>query len=67
MHARPIVEQFFAWVNRQFESQGLLPSNPLTRALAYARERRGALEVYLTDPDIPIDTNHLHAASVVSQ
>ena len=60
--AKPIVEQFFAWVNRQFEALGLLPSNPLTKALAYARERRGALEVYLTDPDVPIDTNHLERA-----
>ena len=62
MHAKPIVEQFFAWVNRQFEAQGLLPSNPMTKALAYARERRFGLEVYLTDPDVPIDTNHLERA-----
>lgn len=62
MHAKPIVEQFFAWVNQQFEAQGLLPSNPLTKALAYARERRFGLEVYLTDPDVPIDTNHLERA-----
>ncbi len=62
MHAKPIVEQFFAWVNQQFEAQGLLPSNPLTQALAYARERRAGLEVYLTDPDVPIDTNHLERA-----
>ena len=62
MHAKPIVEQFFAWVNRQFETQGLLPSNPMTKALAYARERRVGLEVYLTDPDVPIDTNHLERA-----
>ena len=62
MHAKPIVDQFFAWVNAQFEAQGLLPSNPLTRALAYARERRFGLEVYLTDPDVPIDTNHLERA-----
>ena len=61
-HAKPIVEQFFAWVNRQFEAQGLLPSNPMTKALAYARERRFGLEVYLTDPDVPIDTNHLERA-----
>ena len=61
-HAKPIVERFFAWVNRQFEAQGLLPSNPMTRALAYARERRFGLEVYLTDPDVPIDTNHLERA-----
>ena len=29
MHAKPIVEQFFAWINQQFEAQGLLPSNPM--------------------------------------
>ena len=62
MYAKPIVEQFFAWVNQQFEAQGLLPSNPMTKALAYARERRFGLEVYLTDPDVPIDTNHLERA-----
>lgn len=62
MHAKPIAETFFTWVNQQFETQGLLPSNPLTKALAYARERRWGLEVYLTDPDVPIDTNHLERA-----
>lgn len=61
-HAKPIVERFFAWVNAQFEAQGLLPSNPLTKALGYARERRCGLEVYLNDPDVPIDTNHLERA-----
>jgi transposase len=61
-YAKPIVERFFAWINQQFEAQGLLPSNPLTKALAYARERRFGLEVYLTDPDVPIDTNHLERA-----
>ena len=62
IHAKPVVERFFAWVNQQFEKQGLLPSSPLTTALAYARERRLGLEVYLTDPDVPIDTNHLERA-----
>jgi len=61
-HALPIVQAFFAWVNRQFEEQGLLPTNPLTRALGYAHERRCGLEVYLNDPDVPIDTNHLERA-----
>lgn len=61
-HAKPMVERFFAWLGRQFEAQGLLPSNPLTAALAYARERRCGLEVYLTDPEVPIDTNHLERA-----
>ncbi len=62
LHAKPIVDAFFDWINRQFERQGLLPSNPLTKALAYAHERRLGLEVFLTDPDVPIDTNHLERA-----
>lgn len=61
-HAKPRVEIFFDWVDRQFERQGLLPSNPFVQALAYARERRVGLEVFLTDPDVPIDTNHLERA-----
>ena len=60
--AKPIVERFFAWVGERFAAQGLLPSNPLTKALAYARDRRGGLQVFLTDPDVPIDTNHLERA-----
>jgi transposase len=61
-HAKPIVEYFFDWVDRQLQRQGLLPSSPLTQALAYARERRMGLEVFLSDPDVPIDTNHLERA-----
>ncbi|HCV13078.1 MAG TPA: IS66 family transposase, partial [Candidatus Accumulibacter sp.] len=55
-------ERFFAWIDERFAAQGLLPSNPLTKALAYARDRRFGLEVFLTDPDVPIDTNHLERA-----
>jgi len=61
-HAKPVVERFFAWVAQQFERQGLLPKNPLTKALHYAYARRSGLEVYLTDPDVAIDTNHLERA-----
>jgi len=61
-HSKPLVDEFFDWVNRQFEQQGLLPSNPLTKALAYVRERRAGLEVFLRDPDVPMDTNHLERA-----
>ena len=61
-HSKPQVEVFFDWIERQFQRQGLWPSNPFTKALAYARERRRGLEVFLTDPDVPIDTNHLERA-----
>lgn len=61
-HSKPRVEIFFEWVDRQLERHGLLPSNPFTQALAYVRERRAALEVFLSDPDVPMDTNHLERA-----
>lgn len=60
--ARPIARQFFAWVDKQFEGQGFLPSSPLTKALAYARERKEGLMVYLEDADVDIDTNSLERA-----
>lgn len=61
-HSKPQVQAFFEWVDQQFEQQGLLPTNPLTKALAYVRERRAGLEVFLGDADVPIDTNHLERA-----
>lgn len=62
-HAKPLVEQFFGWIDQQLSRQGgWLPSNPFTHALHYARERRVGLKVYLTDPDVAIDTNHLERA-----
>jgi len=62
LHSKPRVESFFEWVDRLLDRQGLLPSNPLTKALVYARQRRAGLEVFLTDPDVPVDTNHLERA-----
>lgn len=60
--SRPQLAEFLCWVDAQFDSQGFLPSSPLTKALAYVRERREGLQVYLDDPDVPIDTNHLERA-----
>jgi transposase len=62
MHSKPLVDKFFDWVDRQFEQLGLLPSNPLTKALAYMRERRAGLRVFLDDPTVAIDTNHIERA-----
>lgn len=61
-HALPAAQRFFAWVDKQFEAQGLLPSSPFTKALAYVRERRDGLILYLDDPDVEIDTNSLERA-----
>lgn len=61
-HAKPVADRFFKWVDKYFEAQGFLPSSPFTKALNYIRERRDGLAVYLDDPDVPIDTNHLERA-----
>ena len=61
-HAKPVAERFFAWIDKQFAALGFLPSSPFIAALAYIRERRAGLEVYLDDPDVAIDTNHLERA-----
>ncbi len=61
-HSKPLVEVFFDWIERQFARQGFTPTNPYIKALNYARKRRIGLEVFLTDPDVPIDTNHIERA-----
>lgn len=58
-HSKSHVEAFFAWVERRLEEHGLRPGTPFTKALNYVRERRPGLELFLTDPDVAIDTNHL--------
>ena len=61
-YARPGVEAFFEWCEAQCRRMDLVPSNPLSKAIAYAWERRAALSVYLSDPDLQIDTNHIERA-----
>ena len=61
-HSKPHVEAFFGWVDQRLEQQGLAPATPFTKALKYARDRRLELRVFLDDPDVPIDTNHLERA-----
>ncbi|MEJ2130856.1 MAG: IS66 family transposase [Gammaproteobacteria bacterium] len=61
-HAKPVVDAFFGWCEDTLADQALLPSNPLTKALGYVLERRVQLGVFVSDPDVPIDTNHLERA-----
>lgn len=60
--ALPAVDAFFAWCGAQCQRMDLTPSNPLAKAIAYAQEREGPLRVYLSDPSVAIDTNHLERA-----
>ena len=58
-HSEPRVKAFFAWVYEQRQRAELLPSNPLSKALAYVAEREAKLKVFLANPNVPMDTNHL--------
>jgi len=61
-HSHPIVESFFGWCYEQRQRLDLVNTNPLSKALKYVHEREGPLKVYLSDPEVPIDTNHLERA-----
>jgi hypothetical protein len=39
-YGKPIVECSVSWIDRQFQRQGLLTSNPFTQALEYVGARR---------------------------
>jgi transposase len=58
-HARDVVDSFFTWLKEKQQAASLLPSNKFTKACSYALKREAGLRVYLTNPDVPIDTNHL--------
>ena len=58
-HSKPVVEQIYAWVQEQRQRTDLLPKDPYSKALMYLANREVELSVYLSDPDVPIDTNHL--------
>ena len=57
--------EIFAWIDKQFAKQGFLPSSPFLGALAYIRERRVGLSVYLDDPEVSVNTNRERALRVI--
>ena len=55
----PAVDAFFAWCRQQRQRTDRLPNDPFGKALAYAADREAGLRVFLDDPEVAIDTNHL--------
>jgi transposase len=53
--SKPIVDDFFDWVKDV--RPRLLPKSPLAEALGYAERQRERLELFLTDPRVPIHNN----------
>lgn len=60
--SKSIADRFFAWCYEQQQRTDLVNSNPLAKALNYVRNHKEQLSVYLSDPEVPIDTNHLERA-----
>ena len=58
-HMAPIVDAFWTWCDQQCQRNDLVPSDKLTKALNYVMARQAELQVFLADPDVPLDTNHL--------
>lgn len=58
-HSKPIVDKLFDWCRQQCHRTDLTPTHPLSKALKYVMARENQLRVFLEDPDVPLDTNHL--------
>lgn len=54
-HIRPITEEFAKWLAAVEPT--LLPSDPLTAAVAYYRNHWDALTRFIDDPQVPIDNS----------
>ena len=61
-HSKPVVDQFFEWCEDRLLDPDLLPDNPLIKAVNYTLAHRDALSVFLEDPAVLPDTNHLESA-----
>ena len=61
-YAKPVVDVFFEWVAKHRKEETLLPSNRFRKALNYVHSRKNGLSIFLTDPEVPIDTSGLERA-----
>lgn len=62
LYSKPVVDQLFEWCDTQLRRPELFPSHPFTKALKYTLNREAGLRLFLEEPDVPLDTNHLERA-----
>ena len=55
----PVVDEIVALAAELRADPALLPSSPFSKALAYLENRIDALKVFLLEPGVAIDTNHV--------
>lgn len=58
-HSKVAVDQFFTFCEAQQQRADLLPDDTWSKALNYALKRKRPLMVFLENPDVAMDTNHL--------
>jgi transposase len=61
-HVKPVVDRYFEDLKRTRTEEILLPSNLFAKAADYSLERMKEMRVFLENPDVPLDTNHLERA-----
>lgn len=57
--SRPIVDRLFAYFKAELAETALLPSNKFIAALEYALKHEAPLRVFLENPEVAVDTNHI--------
>lgn len=58
-YTAPVINAFFSWCHGQRQRIDLVKTDPICKALVYAQGREQALRVFLADPDLQPDTNHV--------
>jgi transposase len=56
---KPLVDELFTFVKKTIAEETFVPSDPFLKAAGYALAREKALRVFLDDPCVPMDTNHV--------
>lgn len=62
VHSKPVVDGIIERVDELLQKHAFLPKAPFNEALNYLRSRTNELQVFLENPDVPLDTNHLERA-----
>jgi transposase len=58
-HSAGSVDQIFEHVSRVLRQQPLVPSDLFVKAAKYLLKRKEELSLFLTNHDLPLDTNHI--------
>lgn len=60
--SRAVVDKLFEFLKQEYKQTNALQKSPYMKALTYALERESGLRVFLENPEVPIDNNHVERA-----